>query len=117
MIVFMVLMVAVALLVPSLLVVHGVSQARRAVEERRAGEERRQARMDREWWQKARRKTVMVHTIDDKTIRGLVLEVAPDGVLLGGAEYLDGAPVPLGGQLFIPKERVAMVQIPPRAAT
>ena len=57
------------------------------------------------WWERAHKQLVMVHGTDDRTIRGYVKEVAPDGVLLASAEYLpdEGPPMPLGGEVFIPQ--------------
>ena len=70
------------------------------------------------WWERAHKRHVMVHQTDDRTIRGYVKEVAPDGVLLASAEYLpdQGAPMPLGGEVFIPRERVNWVQVLPAPA-
>ena len=67
------------------------------------------------WWERSIKRLVMVHSTDDRTIQGYVKEVAPDGVLLASAEYLpdQGPRVPLGGDVFIPRERVNWVQVLP----
>jgi hypothetical protein len=66
------------------------------------------------WWESAVLQQVWIHSTDGRTIRGFVKIVAVDGVLLADAEYLDdnGTTVQLGGEAFIPKERVNWVQIP-----
>jgi hypothetical protein len=69
----------------------------------------------RSWWATMRRQQLMVHLTDDTTIRGVVLEVTDDGVLLTAAEYLGDRNVPLGGEVFVARERVAFTQVPPRA--
>lgn len=56
----------------------------------------------------------MVNVDDDSTVRGLVVKVFEDGVKLGSAERLtEGPTVALGGEIFIPREHIVSVQIPP----
>lgn len=66
------------------------------------------------WLERKRGVHLRFNLVDESTIAGVVLEVGPDGVLLGAAEYLGDQSVPLGGEVFLPKERVAFIQVPPR---
>jgi hypothetical protein len=70
------------------------------------------------WWERTQRRLVMVHTTDDKTYRGLLVEAVEDGVLLTSVELLldQGAPVALGGEAFLPHRNVAWIQLPPGEA-
>lgn len=65
------------------------------------------------WWEAQERRQLMVHLIDDTTIRGVVREVTEEGVLLTSAEYLGERTVSLGGEVFVARERVAFTQVPP----
>jgi hypothetical protein len=67
------------------------------------------------WFERTQHRHIWIHTTDERTMRGYVKEVSVDGVLLADAEYLpdQGAPMPLGGEAFIPRERVNWVQVPP----
>jgi hypothetical protein len=56
---------------------------------------------------------VLVSTTDGYTIDGLLETEARDGVVLRAAFLLgDGDPVPIEGEVFVPRERVSMVQFP-----
>ena len=66
------------------------------------------------WWTEALDRLVMVNVDDDSTVRGLVVRVFEDGVKLSSAERLtEGPTVALGGEIFIPREHIVSVQIPP----
>lgn len=67
------------------------------------------------WWDGVQRKSVLVHLVDERTIRGVVSQICPDGVLLVSAEYLEdgGGRVEMAGQVFVPSERVAFAQQEP----
>lgn len=54
---------------------------------------------------------VLVHTTDERTVQGILALVARDGLVLRAAKYLDEQDVPLGGELFVPRERVLFVQV------
>lgn len=90
----------------------GAARARAAQSRARMAAER--AAEPRSWWAAQRRQQLMVHLTDDTTIRGLVLEVTDDGVLLTAAEFLGDRNVMLGGEVFVARERVAFTQVPPR---
>lgn len=68
------------------------------------------------WWDEKQNELVMIHMEDDRTVRGLVAGVSPDGVLLKSPEFLgDGPAIELGGEVFIARARIAWTQIPPPA--
>ena len=70
----------------------------------------------RGWLRRQLASDVVIHTTDDITVRGFLEEVGRDGVILRAARYLEGqGAIPLGGELFIPREKVRMVQVRPSA--
>lgn len=65
------------------------------------------------WVRRAQRARVIVHTTDDQTFDGVLTCEARDGLVLTAASLLDGqAAVPLGGETFIPREKVSFLQRP-----
>jgi hypothetical protein len=57
---------------------------------------------------------VLVHTTQNTSVEGLLHVVAGDGVVLVGARWLDsGGNVPMGGEVFVPRDQVALVQHTP----
>lgn len=58
---------------------------------------------------------VLLTATDGRTYRGLMLDQYEDGVCLLAAALLqaDGTPVPINGELFVPRARVAVIQRPP----
>jgi hypothetical protein len=55
--------------------------------------------------------TVVVHTVDERSVRGIVVEGAGH-VALQGAQYLDnGAAQPMGGIVAVPLGNVGLVQV------
>jgi hypothetical protein len=93
----------------------GTARARAAQAKYRLAAER--AAEPRLWLETMRREQLMLHLVDDCTVRGLVLEVTQDGILLTEAEYLGSSNAMLGGQVFIARDRIAFTQVPPRAAS
>lgn len=58
------------------------------------------------------RQRVVVHTRDERSIRGVLLEIYRDCVVLAEPEYLQEAkPAELKGNAVIPTENVAWLQI------
>lgn len=53
---------------------------------------------------------MVVHTNDERSIEGTVMRVTGDGLLLRAAKLIGKPTVPLGGEVFIPRERVLFVQ-------
>jgi hypothetical protein len=62
---------------------------------------------------------LLVHTVHDDSIEGVLTIVAADGLILEGAELhrSDGGRVPLAGPTFIPKENVRLIQTAPPKVT
>ncbi len=68
--------------------------------------------MRRSWLRTRLRRNVYVHTTQSTTIRGVLQTVGGDGVVLSAAVFLESAdPVPMAGDVFIPKANVAFIQI------
>lgn len=66
----------------------------------------------RSWLRQRTLARILVHTTDDKTIEGVLDTVARDGVVLIAGRYLEGdAKVELAGETFIPREKIAFVQV------
>ena len=64
----------------------------------------------RGWLRRLERSRVIVHTKDDRSIRGVLVGVWPDCVVLSSAEYLADTVTPLDGDPVIPRENVAWLQ-------
>lgn len=53
-----------------------------------------------------------VHTTDDQTIEGTLVADGTDGLVLTAATLHDAdGPVPMAGEVFIPRGRVSFVQV------
>jgi hypothetical protein len=62
------------------------------------------------WLEESIHRRLIVHTTDDRSIRGLLRLAADDGLLLWGAELLEKEPVKLAGDVFVPRDKVSFVQ-------
>lgn len=59
-----------------------------------------------------RRRTVVIHTRDDQSIRGILIETYRDCLVLCEPQYLGEAkPAELKGNAVIPRENVAFLQV------
>lgn len=76
------------------------------------GELRRAAEGPQEWLKRVSARKVLIHQTNDHSIEGLLVGVFDDGILLRSAAMLrSGADAtPMGGDVFIPREKVALVQ-------
>ena len=64
------------------------------------------------WLRLKTRRKVVVHLTDSNTVEGLLRRSAPDGLVLEAAQYHDTErPVPLSGDVFLPRDRVSFVQV------
>ena len=63
------------------------------------------------WLARSTRQRVLVHTRDGQTIDGQLARVDRDGLVLSPAEWEQ---VEVGGEVFVPRERVAWCQRPPQ---
>jgi hypothetical protein len=69
---------------------------------------------DPQWLSRVLKKRIVVHTRDDKSIQGVLMEQLADGVILRAALLLrDGSapPTPMAGETWIPRENVAFAQL------
>lgn len=64
----------------------------------------------RSWLRGRSGRRVVVHTTTERSIEGTLVVVARDGLVLAGARYLD-AETELGGDIYVPAERVAWMQL------
>lgn len=66
----------------------------------------------RHWLRRRRAELVIVHTIDEKSVRGMLRDAAAEGVLLAAPELLlADTTVPLGGELWVPRDNVRFIQL------
>jgi hypothetical protein len=63
------------------------------------------------WLARSTRHRVLVHTVDGQTIDGQLARVDRDGLVLSPAEWES---VDVGGEVFVPRERVGWCQRPPQ---
>lgn len=56
------------------------------------------------------RRLVVVHTKDDRSIRGVMVGVHDDCLVLGSAAYLGDPVAPLGGDVIVPRSSVSWLQ-------
>jgi hypothetical protein len=76
--------------------------------------EKSEAVPEPDWFAAAIRKRVIVHQLNDRSIEGSLWERTADGILLRSAKYLGEsgqADIPMAGEVFIPRENVAFVQM------
>lgn len=53
----------------------------------------------------------VIHTLDGQSMAGFLEEVASDGVILRAAEYLGEQRTQIGGEVWVPRARIAWVQV------
>jgi len=59
-----------------------------------------------------RRHTVVIHTKDDRSLRGVLVDAYSDCFALAHAQYLEEATaVDLDGRAVVPRENVAWLQV------
>lgn len=65
----------------------------------------------RDWLDEQLTRELVVHTVDNQTVRGLLDRVSPDGVVLAAARYLGPeGEIDLAGELFVPRAKVRFIQ-------
>jgi small nuclear ribonucleoprotein (snRNP)-like protein len=65
----------------------------------------------RDWVRHAWREKVVVHTKDNRSIRGVLIEASKRELVLREAEYLqEGIPAKLEGEVGVPRSNVAFIQ-------
>jgi hypothetical protein len=67
----------------------------------------------RRWLDGVLRKKVIVHTRQDQSIEGVLMETTVDGLILRAARLLDasGKGTSMAGETFVPRENVAFAQL------
>jgi len=65
------------------------------------------------WLERVMKKRITVHTRQDQTIEGVLMEQAQDGVILRAAQLLKegGKATPMAGETWVPRENVAFAQL------
>jgi hypothetical protein len=66
-----------------------------------------------EWLESVMTKRLIVHTTKDTTIEGSLVAQYDDGIVLRAAALLGSgtAPLPMAGEVFIPREQVFFCQL------
>lgn len=65
---------------------------------------------DASWLDRVMGERVLVHTTDNQTIDGSLMAVQLDGLILRAATLHTDQPIPLSGELFVPRAKVSLVQ-------
>lgn len=65
------------------------------------------------WLDRVMRKRIIVHTRQDQSIEGTLMEQTEDGLILRAAKLLlpDGKATSMAGECFVPRENVAFAQL------
>ena len=70
----------------------------------------------RRWVKKHQLQRVLVHTVGNETIDGLLLGEEPGAIILVQSSFVDSSdsagPVPMAGEVYVPRGRVAFIQKP-----
>lgn len=62
------------------------------------------------WLERAIHRRVIVHCADDRSIEGVLVLAADDGLLLWSAKLLGKPEVDLAGEVFVPRSQVLLIQ-------
>lgn len=65
------------------------------------------------WLGRVLKKRIVVHTQQDQSIEGVLMEQVADGLILRAANLLgsDGKKTTMAGEVFIPRENIAFAQL------
>ena len=65
------------------------------------------------WLDRVTTRKILVHQRNDQSIEGLLILNLHDGIVLRSAVMLQekGDPIPMAGEVYIPREQVALVQL------
>ena len=65
------------------------------------------------WIQGVLRKRITVHTKGGQSLEGSLADTMDDGLVLRAAQLLndEGAPTPMAGEVFVPRDHVAFAQL------
>lgn len=64
----------------------------------------------RNWLEQRRCDKVIVHTTDKVSLGGVLMSTGRDGIVLTAVRYLEDEGVELGGEVFVPREKVSFMQ-------
>ncbi len=69
--------------------------------------------MRQQWLERVLKKKIVVHTRNDQSIEGVLMEQTRDGVILRAAQLLgsDGKRTTMAGEVFVPRENIAFAQL------
>lgn len=67
------------------------------------------------WLDEVTARRILVHTTDDRSIEGLLLDVYPEEIVLKGAKLLGREAVDLGGEVYLQRSSIALIQMMPEA--
>jgi hypothetical protein len=62
------------------------------------------------WLEGAVRRRLLFHLTDDRSVEGVMTLAAVDGVVLWAAKLKGSPEVDLAGEVFIPREKILLVQ-------
>lgn len=65
----------------------------------------------RTWLRRRSGRRVVVHTSDGASLEGVLMVTATDGLVLAWTRHLD-AELDLSDQVWVPRERIAFIQVP-----
>jgi hypothetical protein len=65
------------------------------------------------WLDSVTLRRLVVHTTDDHSMEGLLASNSPDGIVLVHAKLLGEKTVEMGGQVWVPRGQVLMIQTMP----
>lgn len=65
------------------------------------------------WLERVMKKRIVLHTRNDQSVEGVLMEQTPDGVILRASRLLgeDGKATAMAGEVWIPRENVAFAQL------
>lgn len=63
------------------------------------------------WLERTVHRRILVHTVRDQSIEGILREECVDGLLLWQAKMQGRNPILLSGDVFVPRAEVAFVQV------
>lgn len=65
------------------------------------------------WLKRVQTRKIIIHSLNDSSIEGLLVRSWHDGVTLRSASLLNSGsdPTPMAGEVFIPREQIALVQL------
>lgn len=67
------------------------------------------------WLDDVMARRILVHTKDDRSIEGLLLQVYPEEIVLRSARLLSPDTIDLGGEIWLPRANILFVQMMPEA--